>query len=54
MCIDSQNTALLRRMPVKLVIVGAGALGSIIAGHLAKAGQDVTLDTFVSAVSGPY
>ena len=28
---------------MKFVIVGAGALGSIIAGHLAKAGQDVTL-----------
>ena len=28
---------------MKFVIVGAGALGTIMAGHLARAGQDVTL-----------
>ena len=28
---------------MKTVVLGAGALGSIIAGHLARAGEDVTL-----------
>ena len=28
---------------MKVVVLGAGALGSIIAGHLARAGEDVTL-----------
>ena len=28
---------------MKVVILGAGALGSITAGHLARAGADVTL-----------
>ncbi len=28
---------------MKIVVLGAGALGSILAGHLARAGQDVTL-----------
>ena len=30
-------------IPLKFVIVGAGALGTVMAGHLARAGQDVTL-----------
>ena len=28
---------------MKIVILGAGALGSIIGGHLARAGEEVTL-----------
>lgn len=28
---------------MKVVVIGAGALGSVIAGHLARAGEDVTL-----------
>lgn len=28
---------------MKVVVLGAGALGSILAGHLARAGEDVTL-----------
>ena len=28
---------------MKVVVLGAGALGSIIAGHLARAGEDVIL-----------
>src|SRR6266508_6784432 len=28
---------------MKIVILGAGALGSIIAGHLARAGEEVTI-----------
>src|SRR5262245_36527838 len=32
-----------RRTTMRFVILGAGALGSIIAGHLARAGEDVVL-----------
>ncbi|MCI0802680.1 MAG: NAD-binding protein, partial [Chloroflexi bacterium] len=28
---------------MKVAVLGAGALGSILAGHLARAGEDVTL-----------
>jgi ketopantoate reductase len=28
---------------MKIVILGAGALGSVLAAHLARAGQDVSL-----------
>jgi 2-dehydropantoate 2-reductase len=30
---------------MKVIVLGAGGLGSIIAGHLAMAGEDVTLVT---------
>ena len=30
-------------MGLKIIVLGAGALGSILAGHLARAGEDVTL-----------
>ncbi len=42
-CLDSVRPITEEDVAIKIVILGAGALGSILGGHLARAGEEVTI-----------
>jgi glutamyl-tRNA reductase len=42
-CASSENASVAEREGVHILVLGAGALGSIIAAHLIRAGETVTV-----------